>query len=97
MKTHISFEQAHRDLSGLMDRVVDDCEIVVIDRPGMAGAALIAECELASLLETAHLLESPRNAERLLRTLERVSAGTVPPQTVNQLREEAGLGAEETS
>ncbi|MCP9818173.1 hypothetical protein KBZ18_01540 [Synechococcus sp. Cruz-9H2] len=33
--------------------------------------ALVAADELEGLLETAHLLRSPRNAERLLSALER--------------------------
>lgn len=97
MTTHISYDQAHQDLAKLIDRVVDDCEIVVIDRPGMAGAALISERELASLLATTHLLESPKNAERLLRTLKRARTGTVSPQTVDQLREETSQDFRGTS
>ena len=37
--------------------------------------ALVAADELESLLETAHLLRSPRNAERLLQALHRSQAG----------------------
>ena len=43
------------------------------------------------LLETAHLLRSPENAERLSRALERARAETVEPQSVDQLRQEVGL------
>jgi len=53
--------------------------------------ALIAASELESLLETAHLLRSPRNAERLLTALARARAGDEPPATVEELRRELGL------
>jgi antitoxin YefM len=49
----------------------------------------------SGLAETAHLLRSPRNAERLLTAMERSKAGTVEPQTVEQLRRELGLEPEE--
>lgn len=55
--------------------------------------ALIAAAELLSLLETAHLLRSPRNAARLLRALERARRRSEPPQTLAELRREMGLGA----
>ena len=95
MTIHISYDQASRDLAGLIDRVADDREIVIIDRPGSEGVALVAAHELSSLLETAHLLRSPRNAERLLTALDRARSGTIAPQTVEQLRKEVGLGPEE--
>jgi antitoxin YefM len=82
MTIHIGYDQAHRDLAKLIDRVADDREIVIIDRPGAEGVALVAAHELSGLLETAHLLRSPRNAERLLNALNRARAGSVAPQTV---------------
>jgi antitoxin YefM len=94
MTIHISYDQAQQDLAKLIDRVADDREIVIIDRPGSEGVALVAAHELSGLLETAHLLRSPRNAERLLTALNRARAGNVAPRTVEQLREEVGLGSE---
>jgi len=43
-------------------------------------------------METAHLLRSPANAERLLTALARARAGIAPPGTVEELRREVGLG-----
>jgi antitoxin YefM len=40
--------------------------------------ALVAADELSSLLETAHLLRSPANAERLLRALSRARQQHLP-------------------
>lgn len=47
--------------------------------------------ELESRRETAHLLRSPANAERLLAALARARAGEGKPQTVDELRRELGL------
>ena len=96
MTIHISYDQASQDLAKLIGRVADNREIVIIDRPGSEGVALVAADELSGLLETAHLLRSPKNAERLLTALNRARAGTLAPQSLQQLREEVGLGSEET-
>ena len=46
--------------------------------------------ELSSLMETAHLLRSPRNAERLLGALDRARKGDGVPMTLEELRAQAG-------
>jgi antitoxin YefM len=53
--------------------------------------ALIAADELSGLLEVAHLLRSPTNAQRLLTALARVPERTTPPQSITDLRREVGL------
>jgi len=50
--------------------------------------------ELTSLLETAHLLRSPANAERLLAALARARQGSGTLQSITDLRHEVGLGEE---
>ncbi|MGH9662311.1 MAG: prevent-host-death protein, partial [Bryobacteraceae bacterium] len=48
--------------------------------------------ELASVMETAYLLRSPRNAQRLLSALRRARRGRGKPESVEKLRGELGLG-----
>ncbi|MDD5272146.1 MAG: type II toxin-antitoxin system Phd/YefM family antitoxin [Methylovulum sp.] len=72
--------------------MTDDQEVVIIQRRGAADVALIAADELNSLLETAHLLRSPANAERLLAALARAQQQTTQPQAPADLRAEVGLG-----
>jgi len=60
-------------------------------RQGEEDVALIAADELGGLLETAHLLRSPANAERLLATLARVRQGQGTAQSIEELRREVGL------
>jgi antitoxin YefM len=48
---------------------------------------------LTSLLETAHLLRSPKNAQRLLAALQRATRGKGKPESVDKLRREMGLGS----
>jgi antitoxin YefM len=47
---------------------------------------------IEGLLETAYLLRSPENAERLLRALTRAQQKQGPPQTVEELKREVGFG-----
>jgi antitoxin YefM len=92
---HTTYTQARAHLADLCNEVTDNREVVVISRRGAEDVALIAASELSGLDETAHLLRSPKNAERLLAALERSKAGTVKPQTVEQLRRDFGLEPEE--
>ena len=94
MPAQTTYTKARANLAELCDRVAEDRDVVVINRRGHEDVALIAASELSSLMETAHLLRSPRNAERLLAALSRARAGTVPPQTVDTLRRKLGLGQE---
>jgi antitoxin YefM len=91
MAIETTYTQARAELARLLDRVTQDRETVIIRRRGADAVALIAADELESLAETAHLLRSPRNAERLLAALARARAREGKPQSVHQLRRELGL------
>ena len=52
---------------------------------------MIAADELAGILETAHLLRSPANADRLNAALERARKQAGSPQAIDELRQELGL------
>ena len=91
MVTHTTYTQARAKLASLCDEVTANRDVVIIRRRGMEDVALISSAELNSLLETAHLLRSPRNAERLLAALVRARSETLQPQTLEELRREVGL------
>lgn len=75
MSIETTYTQARGSLARLLDRVTQDRETVIIRRRKAEPVALIAADELESLSETAHLLRSPKNAERLLGALARARAG----------------------
>jgi antitoxin YefM len=58
---------------------------------GAENVALVSAEELAGIIETAHLLRSPKNAERLLNALARAQTGEMKASTVKDLRRELGL------
>jgi antitoxin YefM len=95
MAIETTYTLARANLAKLLDEVIENRETVVIRRRGSEDVALIAASELASLNETAHLLRSPRNAERLLSALAAARAGEGRIMTVEQLRHELGLAPEE--
>jgi antitoxin YefM len=86
-----TYTHARAHLAGLCDHVAEGREPIIIRRRGKEPVALIAASELASLTETAHLLRSPKNAERLLRALARARGGRPRARTVEDLRREIGL------
>lgn len=92
MAIETTYTQARAAFASLCDAATDDRETVIIHRRGTEDVALIAADELRSLQETAHLLRSPRNAERLLRALMRALDRTEAAQGVDELRREVGLG-----
>lgn len=95
MAIETTYTRARAAFASLCDAATEDRETVIIHRRGSEDVALIAAAELRSLEETAHLLRSPKNAERLLRALTRALERSERPQTVAELRREAGLGEEE--
>lgn len=94
MTIQTTYTQARANFAALLDEVTNNQEVVIIQRRGMEDVALISAAELASLLETAHLLRSPANAERLFKALARAQQRTVAPQTVAQFRNEVGINDE---
>jgi antitoxin YefM len=88
MATETSYSSLRENLASVLDRVFEDQEIVIVRRKGSKDVALVPAGELAGLLETAHLLRSPRNAQRLLTALRRAELGKTKPRTVDQLRRE---------
>jgi antitoxin YefM len=92
MATVTTYTDARKSLAELLDRATEDREVVFIKRRGRGRAALLAADELESLLETAHLLRSPKNAARLLAALRRALANRVRPRSVASLRRELKLG-----
>lgn len=87
----VTYTKARAGFAQLCDQVTADRDIVIITRRNAENVALIPESELSSLIETAHLLRSPKNAERLLSALNRAKLETVEPQSVDEIRREFGL------
>ncbi|HRP09074.1 MAG TPA: type II toxin-antitoxin system Phd/YefM family antitoxin [Gemmatimonadales bacterium] len=93
MATKTSYSHARQNLASLWDEVEGSRVAAIIQRRGHEDMALIPADELASLRETAYLLRSPANAERLLAALNRARRGRTKPIDLAALRRELGAAA----
>ena len=92
MAVETTYTRLRDKLASVLDRVVEDQEVVIVRRRGSRDVALIPADELAGLIETAHLLRSPKNARRLLTALRRARTVRGKPESLDNLRREMGLG-----
>ncbi len=91
MPSETTYTRLRANLAGVLDHVSEDREVVIVRRKGARDVALIPATELAGLMETAHLLRSPRNAARLMKALRRAESRKAAPEPVEKLRREFRL------
>ena len=91
MSISLTYTQVRANLAKLLDEVSLNKEVVIINRKNAENVALVSESELAGILETAHLLRSPKNAQRLLKALLKVQENKEVPQSIDELKREFGL------
>lgn len=94
MRSTFTYTQARANLAKICENVTDNQEIVIISRRNSEDVALISASELSGLIETAHLLRSPKNATRIFSALERAKKKTVKPQSLSEFISEIELGKE---
>jgi len=58
-----------------MEKVCEDHDPVIITRKNSAAVVMISLEDYEALNETAYLLRSPRNAKRLLESIEELESG----------------------
>lgn len=88
MPIQTTYSNARNNLASLLEQVTDEQEIIIINRRGRKDVALVSASELSSLVETAHLLRSPKNAGRLLKALNRALTKSEKPESLEKLFEE---------
>jgi antitoxin YefM len=71
----VTYSDARANLKDVMDRVVEDKTEVIVTRQKAEAVVMVSLSEWNSMVETAHLLSSPVNAERLRRSIEQMNAG----------------------
>jgi len=91
MAIRTTYTKARANLAQLCNKVSENKEVVYIKRRNAEDVALISESELSSLLETSYLLQSPKNAQRLLKALNRALFGKGSPSSLEELKREFGF------
>lgn len=89
--TETTYTNLRQNLASVLDRVANDDEVVIVVRKGQRKVAMVPADELAGLMETAHLLRSPKNARRLLTALRRAVARKGRPESLDKFRRELGI------
>jgi len=91
MSDQVSYSYARQNLAKVLRVAEETQEPIIITRRGHEDMALIPADELKSLEETAHLLRSPKNAQRLIQALYEALSEDGEPQTSIELGAELGL------
>jgi antitoxin YefM len=91
MPIQTTYTNARSHFAKLWDEVINNQEVIIIKRRGTEDVALISADELSGLLETSHLLRSPKNVKRLLQALERARSKEGNPSSLESLRKEVGF------
>ncbi len=86
-----TYTDLRTNLKSYCDEVAETGEPLIIHRRSGVDVALVSLDELVGLEETAHLLRSPKNARRLLESIDEVRSGKGATLTVEELRNRFGL------
>jgi antitoxin YefM len=65
MPDAVNYTEARKKLASIMDRVTQDHDAVIITRQKAEPVVVMSLADYNSIQETAFLLRSPKNAERL--------------------------------
>ena len=73
--SHISFTEFRANMASHLDQLEADRDELIVTRQNHEPVVVMALAELEGLRETLHLLSSPVNAQRLLRSIAELDAG----------------------
>jgi antitoxin YefM len=71
----ITYTQARANLASTIDAVCDDHDPVIITKKNDRSVVMLSLEDYQSLEETAYLLRSPKNATRLLESINELNSG----------------------
>lgn len=90
---HVSYSELRTNLASYMDQVCDDRAPLLVTRQNARSVVLMSEEDYEGLMETVHLLKSPANAARLLRSITQADQGKL---TERDIIEPAEVGSKAT-
>ncbi|HZS84262.1 MAG TPA: type II toxin-antitoxin system prevent-host-death family antitoxin [Stellaceae bacterium] len=80
----LTYTHLRQHLAEVMDEVCARRAPVVVTRQGAESVVMISLEEFRGIEETLHLLRSPRNADRLLRSVAEAGAGRLVEAAVGE-------------
>jgi antitoxin YefM len=87
----ITYSTARDHLAEVWDKTVSTREPVIVSRRGAESIVMLPLEEWEGLQETAHLLRSPANAQRLLAALNRLDSGEGDILSMESLERHSGI------
>ena len=78
----ISYSQARSRLAETLDKVCDDHAPVIITRRNASSVVMMSLADYQALEETTYLLRSPKNARRLLESVDEIESGGGTPRNL---------------
>jgi antitoxin YefM len=72
---HVSYSELRNNLASYMDEVCDNRAPLFVTRQNARSVVMMSEEDYEGLMETVHLLKSPANAARLLRSIKEADQG----------------------
>jgi antitoxin YefM len=74
---HVSYTELRANLAKYMDQACDSRAPIHVTRQHARSVVMLSAEEFEAMMETLHLLRSPANAARLLRSVEAANKGAV--------------------
>jgi antitoxin YefM len=71
----VSYSDARSSLKSVLDQVNDDADVTIISRRDGADAVVMSLDQYQSMMETMHLLSTPKNAAHLVKSISQHKAG----------------------
>ena len=78
----ITYSHFRSQLSGVLDKVNDDHKPILITRQNGRPAVVMSLEDFQAYEETAYLMASPKNAERLHQSIEEIKQGNTTARTL---------------
>lgn len=70
-----TYTALRKNLARVMDQVCDDCEPVTVTRSNARPVVILSLADYKALEETAYLMRSPKNLQRLMESVEELESG----------------------
>ncbi len=71
----LTYTTVRQNLAKTIDRVIDDHEPIIITKKNDRAVVMISLEDYEAMEETAYLLRSPANADRLMRSISQLETG----------------------
>ncbi len=78
--TSITYSAARQSLAQTIKKVNQDREAVIVTSKTNGNVVIVSQKDYDALVETAYLLQSPNNAQRLLQSIKQAQKGQAAPR-----------------